>query len=256
MKMAPTTYSTLSLPEPEAPKRNVAKYAVFGLFIVAMAAAAGVLVTSVARSSTAVNVEEIAFPDSFEATAGDVPNCDGSAPGYLSSLPKFDADHSTDTAEFYNACYFSYRCCSTTGNSDGCYVSDSFGPKCRSCLAENGPRMVRKTCMDWLYYYGPGAGEEEPGVDWTEHDMLNDKGFPSTIVPEFHLKFQTYKDKTCWVQAGSGDKRMKPFVDKCFEVISWCNLLCPRATPTTTDHKMCKQCALFGYDNKGTGEGF
>jgi len=254
--MAPTTYSTLSLPEPVAPKQSVVKYAILGLVAVAMVAAAGVLATSIAHQSTAVDVMTVAFPDAFAATAGDVPSCDRSSEDYLEKLPKYDAEHSTDTAEFYNACYFSYRCCSTTGNSDGCYVSDNFGPKCRGCLAENGPRMIRKTCMDWLYYYGPGAGEEEPGIEWTENDMINDNGFPSTLVPDFHLKFQTYKDKTCWVQAGSADRRMEPFVDKCFEVISWCNLLCPRATPKTSDHKMCKQCTLFGYDNKDTGAGF
>merc|ERR1712098_450192 len=157
-----------------------------------------------------------------------------------------------DDSDFYNACYYSYRCCSTTSNGDGCYVSDNFGDKCRGCLKENGPRMTRGLCTDWLFYYGPGAAEQESGLEWSTQDMLDDNGFPDTAVPDYFLKFQLAQQKTCWVQAGAEDLRMKDYAEKCFEVVSWCNLLCPRATGKTTDHKMCKQCTLFGFANKDT----
>jgi hypothetical protein len=241
------------LPEPAAPKRSTTKYVAFGFVVVALAAMAGILATSAIHANVAVNAD---FEDAYAAEFGNVPNCDKNVAGYLSTLPKYDPTYSTDPSEFYNSCYFAYRCCSTTGNSDGCYVSDSFGAKCRGCLSENGPRMVRGTCVDWLHYYGPGAAEEEQGVDWTENDMLSDQGFPDTNVPDYHLKFITFKDPTCWVQAGGSDSRMDGFVTKCFEVISWCNLLCPRDTPKSNDHKMCKQCTLFGFANKDTGLGF
>merc|ERR1711924_345539 len=50
--------------------------------------------------------------------------------------------------------------------------------------------------------------------------------------------------RTCWQPRGPADKQVIDYAEKCFEVHSWCNLLCPRDTPQTVDHVMCKHCTL------------
>lgn len=244
-----TTYNTLQLDAGVEKKRGSVKYVLLGFVVVALAGAAGFLASSASGVHSSVNA-------AYLAENSDVPTCKSDTEGFLDKLPKYDPGYSSSDMEFYNACYYSFRCCSTTSNSDGCYVSDSFGEKCRGCIAQNGPRMTRGKCTDWLYYYGPGAATSESGVEWSEADMLNDNGFPDTKVPDFYIAFLNMPVKSCWVQAGPEDARMSEYSNKCFEVISWCNLLCPRDTPKSTDHKMCKQCTLFGFANKDTGVGF
>lgn len=88
----------------------------------------------------------------------------------------WDPGYSTQE-DFYNACYYSFRCCTTTGNGNGCYVSDNFGAMCRSCIKANSPRFVKKDCLDWL--------ADDSGVDtssWTLTDLMEDNGVPITQV--------------------------------------------------------------------------
>merc|ERR1712072_616792 len=76
-------------------------------------------------------------------------NCDSGTMDYNSDLPRWDPEYSEEE-DFYNACYYSFRCCTTTGNGNGCYVSDNFGAMCRSCIKDDGPRFVKKACVDFL----------------------------------------------------------------------------------------------------------
>ena len=161
--------------------------------------------------------------------------------------PKYSPEHS-----FYNACYYSFRCCTTTGNGNGCYVSDNFGAMCRSCIKKNGPRFVKKACVDWT------QDEAMDQSKWGIKDLMADNGVPPTDNPAYAVMFKNYPGgpteedpvdrRSCWQPRGSADKQVIDFAEKCFEVLSWCNLLCPRDTPQTTDHVMCKHCTLFGFE--------
>merc|ERR1712054_717444 len=148
-------------------------------------------------------------------------NCDKGSPEYMIDLPRWDPEFSQEE-DFYNACYYSFRCCTTTGNGNGCYVS---------------------------------------GVDtsgWVMDDLMNDNGVPQTDNEGYAVMFKNYPGgvtedhpidtRSCWQPRGAGDKQVVDYAEKCFEVLSWCNLLCPRDTPQTVDHVMCKHCTLFGFE--------
>merc|ERR1719272_2618448 len=179
-------------------------------------------------------------------------NCDAGSEDYGSELPRWDPGYSTQE-DFYNACYYSFRCCTTTGNGNGCYVSDNFGAMCRSCIKANGPRFVKKDCLDWL------ADDESIDTStWKMDDLMNDNGVPITQNVGYAVMFNNYPGapteanprdrRSCWQGRGSADKNVIDYAEKCFEVLSWCNLLCPRDTPQTVDHVMCKHCTLFGFE--------
>merc|ERR1719272_881424 len=168
-------------------------------------------------------------------------NCDKGSDGYNGDLPRWDPEYSTQE-DFYNACYYSFRCCTTTGNGNGCYVSDNFGNMCRSCLKSNGPKFVKGDCVNWL------TDEDNDVSSWTVDDLMADNGIPSTNIPSYAVLFENFANPSCWQNRGAGDKMVMDYADKCFEVLSWCNLLCPRDTPQTVDHVMCKHCTLFGFE--------
>jgi len=132
--------------------------------------------------------------------------------------------------------------------------ADNFGAMCRSCIKDNGPRFVKKDCVDWI--------NDDTGVDtssWTMDDLKNDNGVPQTANEGYAVMFKNYPgapsedngnvdSRTCWQPRGPADKQVIDYAEKCFEVLSWCNLLCPRDTPQTVDHVMCKHCTLFGFE--------
>merc|ERR1712146_261207 len=103
---------------------------------------------------------------------------------------------------------------------------------CRSCLKDNSPR-VKKDCVDWL--------NDDSGVDtsgWVMDDLMNDNGVPQTDNEGYAVMFKNYPGgvtedhpidtRSCWQPRGAGDKQVVDYAEKCFEVLSWCNLLCPR----------------------------
>lgn len=251
-------YNTLSLAVDEVPaKQSRAKVVVAAVALVAFAAVAAVAATSTgsAKVATVTNSEYLAL-DALPV------NCDSSTDDYALDLPRWDPAYS-DEQDFYNACYYSFRCCTTTGNGNGCYVSDNFGAMCRSCLKSNGPRFVKDKCADWLNDDTPyeGAGTSV----WTIDDLEEDNGVPTcgdtpcaADAEEYAVAFENYPGgvtddnpidtRSCWQQRGSGDAQVVDYAEKCFEVLSWCNLLCPRDTPQTVDHVMCKHCTLFGFE--------
>lgn len=237
-----TTYNTLTLESATEKKTSVWKHVLVGFSVIAVAGLVAVVATASVRPASSLDA-------AFTAANGDVPTCDKDAAGFLDRLPKYDPEYSGDPdSAFYNACYYSYRCCTTTGNEGGCYVSANFGAECKSCLSRNGPRMVRGLCTDWLNVFGdPASAFYESDVDWTKQNMIDDAGFPDTNNAEYKLRFTTAQEQTCWSQAGPSDARISAYTEKCFEVVSWCNLLCPRDTPQSTDHKMCKNCELHGF---------
>lgn len=238
-----TDYSTLTLGEVEERKsRSPAVYVIVALGLVAVAGAAAFVTAGHVNSVTNA---------AYVAEQGDVVNCDKTAPGFLAQLPKYDPDYASGSTEFYNACYYSFRCCTTTGNSGSCYVSENFGDKCLQCLKNNAPRMTRKICSS--YHLQQDADGNEWSLDtkaaesaFSKADLVDDV-VPKPTTPELKVLF-TGKD-TCWPQGGSLDGRTDAYARKCWEVLSWCNLLCPRDAANSNLHAMCKHCTLFEFKN-------
>jgi len=267
--MASTSYNTLTLSEEEPRKaRSSAIYVVLGLAVVAMAGAAAVFVSSAAHAQSVVNAE-------FSAAAGSVTNCDPESNGYLQALPKYDPTLSNNRDDFYNACYYAFRCCTT--KTKNCAVSENFGQSCQACLGSRAPRMVKPWCMDYMNKdFGTDADALAIAKTETDtaatYDLTNleastfttDGALRVEVLPAPKTEslilalslFPEYKDangdlyKTCWPQAGPNDGRVATFVSECFDVISWCNLLCPRDQGNSNGHAMCKQCMVtdFGVD--------
>lgn len=187
-------YSTLTLGEEEeqAPPQG-GKFAAAGLVLVALAGSAAIFsgTTSFGRPLSSVN--QLTAP--YNAKAGDIAPCGGPAPepaptpeqelAYLNTLPRWDPEYSSQD-NFYNACYFSFRCCTLTGPGDGgCYVSDNFGDACRTCLQMNPPTMVHGIC-DMYLNDGQRACTDQidttecgSGTPWNADDMLA----PNSTLP-------------------------------------------------------------------------
>lgn len=241
-----TSYNTLTLREEEPRKaRKTVVYAVLGLAVVAMAGAAAFLVSGAGHAASVSDA-------SFSAEAGDVVKCHDTAVGFLESLPKYDPDYLDDNEEFYNACYYSFRCCTTTGNSAHCYVSENFGINCQDCLGRNGPRMTNNVCRNYLNHVDAKGEPWDTTTEGMEKQapQFDEESLHMDIVPEPRSAnlILSFKDKTtCWPQAGPDDVRMKKYKTDCFEVLSWCNLLCPRDAANSVQHNMCKHCTLFGF---------
>jgi len=265
--MASTSYNTLTLSEEEPRKaRSPAVYVVLGLAVVAMAGAAAVFATGAGRAQVVVDVEYI-------AKQGMMASCDRLDTNYLQNLPKYDELVTENPADFYNACYYGFRCCST--DNAKCMQSVSLGESCKTCLADHAPRMVRPWCYKYATRddntYGTindvDIDEAERGAQAFTLKMLRD---PVTydqngvMVPEAMPEPETdglkYKSQmaadlaeteggkgTCWPQPGKEDARVVSFAEKCFEVISWCNLLCPRDGSNQNAHAMCKHCVLLDF---------
>jgi len=232
-----TSYNTLTLGAvtEERKPRKMASVVAAGLSLVAIAGAAAFF------GRTAFATSAHAMDSQYQALDATPVNCDKSSPDFSDSLPMWDPNFSNQE-DFYNSCYYSFRCCTTTGNGNGRYVSDNFGDNCRSCLKNNGPRFVKGDCAKWL------ADDDNDTSEWTEDDLMKDKGIPSTSIPAYSVLFKNFARDSCWAQRGAADKMVVDYASKCFEVLSWCNLLCPRDTPQTVDHVMCKHCTLFGFE--------
>jgi len=243
-----TQYNTLTLASQrtenvEQPNKR-AKVVVAAAFLMAIA---GFVAFAATTSSQKVNAS---MDSEYQALEAAPVNCDSSSHDYNEDLPRWDPAYS-DQEAFYNACYYSFRCCTTTGNGNGCYVSDNFGDMCKSCIKANGPRFVKSDCLKYV--------KEFPEDKWKMADLLNDNGVPFTKKPDYAVNFNNWPGapteehpvdtRSCWQQRGSEDKQVIAFSSKCFEVLSWCNLLCPRDTPQTVDHVMCKHCTLFGFED-------
>lgn len=237
-------YGTLRLDAPVAQKKSrKLAYLAVALSLVGLAATAAVV------GSTQVN--SAIFAEPYDAKAGDIEYCDKNQPGYLERVPKFD-DGLSPPADFYNACYHGFRCCTTTGNGNGCYVSDNFGDKCRGCLMSHPPKVLRDKCKQYVADYKKGKMMKDEA--FSQEDMMAGK------LPPFKKRkakmSRTYAEKyavtlkegfSCWVIPGNKDLRKSKFGDNCFEVLSWCNLLCPRDAANSIGHVMCKHCALLGF---------
>lgn len=184
----------------------------------------------------------------YSGLAGDTLYCNGASDGYIANQPKWDPVFSSDE-DFYNACYHSFRCCSTTGNGNGCYAHDNLGAKCRSCLGGSPPLMVKDPCADFIDKCDgktEGCGVAE-GDEYTKHDLMSDNGVPKSTKPEFAVVFNNID--SCWNQFGTRDRRSRNYAEKCWEVVSWCHenaKVCPRDAQTV-GHVLCKHCLLFGF---------
>ena len=264
--MASTSYNTLTLSEEEPRKaRSSAVYVVLGLAVVAMAGAAAVFATGAAHTQTAVNAE-------YSAKSGSMASCDSHAEDFLVSLPKYDPDLNKKDAgrsSFYNACYYSFRCCTTSTAS--CMQSNNLKASCLECLKGNAPRMVRPWCLDYaletddmlkdpLYNAVFAQKEKDNGAPQFTIDSLKTSTFDSSgspvkePMPKPFDETTKYKaaqaDGTCWPQPGAEDLRAQTFAEQCFEVISWCNLLCPRDGQNSNQHAMCKHCVIMDFQEQ------
>lgn len=171
-------------------------------------------------------------------------HCNTVGSHFLDYLPRFDAKF-MGKDKFHNACYYAYRCCTTTSHSEACLLSDNFGPSCRGCMARYVPRRVRKECKDYLAL--PPAEQDDP-QSWNLKDLLADKGLPDTEHPELKLAFTHFERKSCWVQPTQGSQYTDKWSQHCFKVISWCNQVCPRDASKTVKHTMCKHCEMYGFE--------
>jgi len=259
-----TSYNTLTLSEEEPRKkaRSSAVYVILGFAVVAMAGSAAVFVSSAAHAQSAVNSE-------YSAEAGSVTNCDKESNGFLQELPKYDPTLSAgDRDAFYNACYYAFQCCTTS--TQECFVSENFGMSCIACLQESAPRMVKPWCMTYAkktfdmvkYPTIDESGAEEFDVQSLETETFTESGAlvvetlpdpASEILVQDLEKFPSYKDETgaeyqtCWPQPGPNDGRVQTFAQECFDVISWCNMLCPRDESNSNGHALCKQCMVMDF---------
>jgi len=264
--MASTSYNTLTLSEEEPRKaRSSAVYVILGLAVVAMAGAAAVFATGAVHAQTAVNAE-------FSAKAGSMATCNKNAPDFLLSLPKYDPILNADDAgrsTFYNACYYAFRCCTTSSTS--CMRSQHIDEACESCLKENAPRMVQPWCYDYasktddksVNYDATFAAQEKDGdaptfvVDSLMTATFDAFGVPieePMPVPSKSDFVDAYKEAksegTCWPQPGFENDRVIAFAKECFDVISWCNLLCPRDGGNSNQHAMCKHCVIMDFQKQ------
>jgi hypothetical protein len=205
-----------------------------------------------------------------EPTSDDIPRWD---PDFMEE-PGWDTEGTGASGSFYNACYRAFRCCSSSSSS--CNLSDNFGAKCRDCIAQNGPRIVKAPCERWLdecvtgenedYSTNPqclatgGSGEAIKGDLWDKEDLMDDNGVPSSSVPAWHVQWVHMLDGakeigTCWKQktdrAPATNPDVQAFAHKCWEVLSYCHQetkVCPRDESKTKGHEYCKNCMLVGYD--------
>jgi len=264
--MASTSYNTLTLSEEEPRKaRSSAVYVILGLAVVAMAGAAAVFATGAVHAQTAVNAE-------FSAKAGSMATCDKNAADFLVSLPKYDPILNADDAgrsTFYNACYYAFRCCTTSSTS--CMRSEHINEPCQTCLKENAPRMVQP----WCYNYASKTTDGNPNYDkaFAEQeaaakaptfnvDSLKTATFDANgdaieepmPVPSEEDATDAYKaaksEGTCWPQPGMEREEVVTFAKECFDVISWCNLLCPRDGGNSNQHAMCKHCVIMDFQKQ------
>jgi len=246
LKMA-TTYNTLSLEREEPRKqRSVAAYVAGALALVALAGISSVVVSN--KTNTAIDAE-------FDDFKADVVDCWGKLTAedrikLEGNLPRYDKDwngNENGRRAFYNACYYSYSCC--TEVSLDCLASEGYGQKCEACLFGNGPRMVKPICTE--YVKGNVGG-------FTKKDLMEDNGLPTTKVQKFAREFKKWEatakktgvKASCWKRVGAQDPRMNKYVQNCWDAISWCNLLCPRDDDDTVDEKMCKECINLGFQRE------
>jgi len=249
-----TKYNTLSLEGGEnRKKKSVATYVAAGLLILAVAGIGSTLVGHQANS--AANAE-------YQNFRADVVDCWGSIPTaedpdalkakVLAQLPQDDPAYTSKAngnAEFYNACYYAYSCCTETRTD--CLVSTGYGAACKSCIKNNGPKMVLPVCEN--YANSLSGNDKKRFVD---QSITQDKGFPANneiVGDAFRMQFNLKKNaghKSCWYRAGPADDRMKTFHKDCWEAISWCNLLCPRDDQNQVQSDMCKECIDMGFETR------
>lgn len=266
-----TKYSTLSLDE-ELPRERSRKgfYVLVGLAVVALAGVATLTATGHGKMEMSVDSSS-----EFNYAAGSVPRCNVGTDerSYLAELPKYDPEftpkHLKDNG-FVNACYYAFRCCTTGSGACGAGSDQDFGGDCQTCLKTHTPRKVHPVCK--LYFEkkvkkagGGGVVEcaDKNGI-LTAATLKRDprcKRFvgqpPFTLAmlragqkPKFNknnklsaaLEAEFVNLKTCMPQGGDNDGFKNSFTKQCFEMVSWCDLTCPRDGDNSIQHAYCKNC--------------
>jgi len=268
-RMASSQYSTLSLDAPSAArKKNTGLYVLTGVAVIALVGVAAFAAVGQGRVTTVDNAQ-------FDKDQGTVVNCDDSSATFINDLPWYDAQFSADpiASKLANACYYSFRCCTTLQGDCGEGDDVGMGNACRTCLESNPPRSVNRDCR--LFY------EKKIAISATEEVSCKDGngqvtdtsvkidarcenylvGNPTSYtlqdlqrgkVPQFtNNKFFSNKFgnmQTCWTRGGGGthDQPNPAFTNKyaeqCFEIFQWCNQMCPRDDDNSIQHQYCKNC--------------
>lgn len=263
-----TKYSTLSLDE-ELPREKSRKgfYVLVGFAVVALAGVATFTVTGHGKMESAVDAQ-------FNMGLGSVEICQaGTDPkGFLAQLPRYDpviTPAAGRDAAFTNACYYAFRCCSTSQGACGAGSDQDFGGDCTTCLGQHTPRKAARQCV--LYFQkkvekAGGGGVVECANkqgDMTPDTLKRDPrcqrfvGQPAYTIdnlraglkPTFNptkdnaaLEAEFAKIKDCMPQGGDSAGFKNKFAKKCFEMVSWCDLTCPRDADNSIQHKYCKNC--------------
>jgi len=255
-----TKYNTLTLSglDETQKKKSVAGVLVAGLVVIAVAGLGASLVNGHANSVMDAR-DQSKF--AYESKDSEVWGCMGLATTDAEkletekTLPRFDVGH---PAEFYNACFYSYSCCTQT--TDECMVSGNYGPACRSCLRDNGPKMLVPLCKK-NYRALKKAGKKKWALKFKKYAITQDKGwlnrkgtklFQPWISKDLRQAFLIKKKagkNSCWSRAGSKDQRMKEYTEKCWDAISWCNMLCPKDALNSNDLEFCKTCVSLDFKN-------
>jgi len=256
-----TKYNTLTLSglDETQKKKSVAGVLVAGLVVIAVAGLGASLVNGHANSvMDAVDHSKFAY----ESKESEVWGCMGLAMDDAEkretekTLPRFDVGHDD---EFYNACFYSYSCCTQT--TDQCMVSGNYGDACRSCLRANGPTMLVPLCKK-NYLALKGEGKKKRARKFMNVAINEDKGWlneDGKLAKEMMSKdlkiLQAFLEKknadknSCWSRAGRNDVRMKEYTEKCWAAISWCNMLCPKDALNSNDLEFCKTCVSLDFKN-------
>lgn len=252
--MPQTQYSTLTLAEEAQPvKSRKGLYVLVGFAVVALAGVATLAATGHQETESAIDAR-------FNYKRGTVMNCDSGSPRFEADLPKYDPTYMKGS--FVNACYYSFRCC-TSKNSGACGEGndDNLGPECKNCLEANAPRMINEECRLYFEKKVKSGNREidckkKPTPDsrcamfvgepkYTKRMMM--VGIvPKPRNPVLKMKFKNIKN--CWKQGGktkatdNATGKQKNYKKQCFELFSWCNQMCPRDDDESVDHKYCKNC--------------
>lgn len=255
-----TKYNTLTLSglDETQKKKSVAGVLVAGLVVIAVAGLGTSLVNGHANSvMDAVDHSKFAY----ESKESEVWGCMGLATDDADelatekTLPRFDVGH---PEEFYNACFYSYSCCTQT--TDECMVSGNYGAACRSCLRDNGPKMLVPLCKTNYEALTATNPKNPMAAAFMDFAINQDKGWlnkegtlakemMSDDLEQFFRKKKRNGKNSCWSRAGANDERMKEYTEKCWDTVSWCNMLCPKDALNSNDLEFCKTCVSLDFKN-------
>lgn len=255
-----TKYSTLTLEEEPRVERSRAKaFVLVGLAVVAIAG-----VATFGLSGQRVNGAVDAV---FTIEAGSVAKCDATADGFLNDLPKYDPIFANTAKDLGQACYHSFRCCSTGESGCGQGVDQDLYNQCSSCMKNHPAKSVDARCRRFAQakislkdgeellckkpYDSKSNGNDSRCANFAEETdkdgnlvftvaKLKAGAVPNPKSKFFKAEFAGLEN--CWVPDGAGNSNK--FANLCFELLGYCseNGVCPESADTDVGSANCKNC--------------